>query len=48
MDFIHGSALSKQGKPILVLPSQTSKGVSRIVNTVRVPLLHKIYEIVIF
>jgi acyl-CoA hydrolase len=34
MDFMYGAALSKQGKPILVLPSQTSKGVSRIVNTV--------------
>jgi len=34
MDFMHGAALSRHGKPILVLPSQTSKGVSRIVNTV--------------
>ena len=34
MDFLRGAALSKQGKPIIVLPSQTSKGVSRIVNTV--------------
>jgi acyl-CoA hydrolase len=31
---MHGAALSEHGKPILVLPSQTSKGVSRIVNTV--------------
>lgn len=35
MDFMRGAALSKYGKPIVVLPSQTSKGVSRIVNTVR-------------
>jgi len=34
MDFMYGAALSQHGKPILVLPSQTSKGVSRIVNTV--------------
>ena len=29
MDFMRGAALSQHGKPILVLPSQTSKGVSR-------------------
>lgn len=34
MDFMHGAALSKGGKPIIVLPSQTSKGESRIVNMV--------------
>ncbi len=36
MDFMHGAALSEHGKPILVLPSQTSKGISRIVNTVSI------------
>lgn len=30
MDFIHGAALSEGGKPIIALPSQTSKGISRI------------------
>lgn len=30
MDFMRGSALSKDGKPIIALPSQTSKGVSKI------------------
>jgi len=35
MDFMRGAALSEQGKPIIVLPSQSSKGISRIVNTVR-------------
>ncbi|CAF0998057.1 unnamed protein product [Rotaria sp. Silwood1] len=35
MDFMRGAALSKHGKPIIVLPSQTSKGVSRIVNTLK-------------
>ena len=34
MDFMRGAALSEGGKPIIVLPSQTSKGISRIVNTV--------------
>jgi 4-hydroxybutyrate CoA-transferase len=34
VDFMRGAALSQYGKPILVLPSQTSKGVSRIVKTV--------------
>jgi acyl-CoA hydrolase len=34
MDFMRGAALSEHGKPIIVLPSQTSKGISRIVNTV--------------
>jgi len=31
MDFIRGASLSKGGKPIIALPSVTSKGVSRIV-----------------
>ncbi|MES2377842.1 MAG: acetyl-CoA hydrolase/transferase C-terminal domain-containing protein [Bacteroidota bacterium] len=31
MDFIHGSSLSEGGKPIIALPSQTNKGISRIV-----------------
>lgn len=31
MDFIRGASLSEGGKPIIALPSQTSKGVSRIV-----------------
>ena len=31
MDFMHGAALSKDGKPIIALPSQTKKGISRIV-----------------
>ncbi|CAF2522657.1 unnamed protein product [Rotaria sp. Silwood2] len=35
MDFMRGAALSKDGKPIIVLPSKTSKGVSRIVNTLK-------------
>ncbi|CAF0837908.1 unnamed protein product [Adineta ricciae] len=35
IDFMRGAALSPQGKPILVLPSQTTKGISRIVNTLK-------------
>lgn len=35
MDFMHGASLSKHGKPIIVLPSQTSKGESRIVNLLK-------------
>jgi acyl-CoA hydrolase len=31
MDFIHGASLSQGGKPIIALPSVTSKGISRIV-----------------
>lgn len=31
MDFIHGASLSPGGKPIIALPSITSKGISRIV-----------------
>ena len=30
MDFIHGASLSPGGKPIIALPSQTNKGISRI------------------
>ena len=32
MDFIRGAALSEGGKPIIALPSTTSKGDSRIVS----------------
>jgi len=31
MDFIHGASLSPGGRPIIALPSVTSKGISRIV-----------------
>jgi acyl-CoA hydrolase len=31
MDFIHGASLSEGGKPIIAIPSQTNKGISRIV-----------------
>ncbi len=31
MDFIHGASLSEGGKPIIAMPSQTNKGISRIV-----------------
>ncbi|WP_454803970.1 acetyl-CoA hydrolase/transferase family protein [Mucilaginibacter phyllosphaerae] len=31
MDFIQGASLSEGGKPIIALPSQTAKGISRIV-----------------
>jgi len=31
MDFIRGAALSEGGKPIIALPSETNKGISRIV-----------------
>ena len=30
MDFIRGASLSEDGKPIIALPSPTSKGISRI------------------
>lgn len=30
-DFIHGASLSEGGKPIIAMPSQTNKGISRIV-----------------
>lgn len=33
MDYIRGAALSEGGKPIIALPSQTRKGISRIVAT---------------
>ncbi len=35
MDFIRGAALSKEGKPIIALPSKTDKGISRIVSTLK-------------
>jgi len=31
MDFIRGASLSEGGKPIIALPSQTARGVSKIV-----------------
>jgi acyl-CoA hydrolase len=31
MDFIHGASLSEGGKPVIAIPSQTNKGISRIV-----------------
>jgi acyl-CoA hydrolase len=31
MDFMRGASLSEEGKPIIALPSQTNKGISRIV-----------------
>lgn len=35
MDFIRGAALSKGGKPIIVLPSTTGKGISKIVPNLK-------------
>lgn len=35
MDFMRGASLSKEGKPIIALPSRTRKGVSRIVPTLK-------------
>lgn len=35
MDFIRGASLCEDGKPIIALPSQTSKGISRIVGTLK-------------
>jgi len=35
MDFIRGSSLSIGGKPIIALPSRTTKGISRIVATLK-------------
>ena len=35
MDYIRGAALSEGGKPIIALPSQTRKGISRIVATLQ-------------
>jgi acyl-CoA hydrolase len=36
IDFLRGASLSKGGKPILALPSQTNKGVSKLVPTLKV------------
>lgn len=35
MDFIRGAAQSEGGKPVIALPSRTSKGISRIVATLK-------------
>src|SRR5690606_39096941 len=35
MDFIRGAALSENGKPIIALPSTTSKGISRITASLK-------------
>lgn len=35
MDFMRGAALSKGGKPIIAIPSVTSKGISRIVSLLK-------------
>src|SRR5690606_8225997 len=35
MDFIRGAALSEKGKPIIALPSTTSKGISRITASLK-------------
>ena len=35
MDFMRGAAQSEGGKPIIALPSQTAKGISRIVSTLK-------------
>ncbi|MFI5386272.1 MAG: acetyl-CoA hydrolase/transferase family protein, partial [Fimbriimonadales bacterium] len=35
MDFIRGASLSEGGKPIIALPSTTSRGASRIVNELK-------------
>lgn len=35
MDFIRGASLSEGGKPIIVLPSQTLKGVSKLVPVLK-------------
>jgi acyl-CoA hydrolase len=35
MDFIRGASLSEGGKPIIALPSQTNKGISRIVPVLK-------------
>lgn len=35
MDFIRGAALSEGGKPIIALSSRTTKGVSRLVPTLK-------------
>lgn len=36
IDFLRGASLSKGGKPILAMPSQTAKGVSKLVPTLKV------------
>lgn len=36
MDFIRGASLSEGGKPIIALPSITSKGISKIVPTLKI------------
>jgi acyl-CoA hydrolase len=36
IDFLRGASLSKGGKPILAMPSQTNKGVSKLVPTLKV------------
>ena len=36
MDFMYGSARSEGGKPIIAIPSVTSTGESKIVNTLKV------------
>lgn len=36
MDFIRGASLSKGGKAIIALPSQTHKGIPRIVSTLKI------------
>lgn len=35
VDFMRGAALSEGGKPIIAIPSQTSKGISRIVSRLK-------------
>jgi 4-hydroxybutyrate CoA-transferase len=35
VDFVRGAALSRGGKPIIALPSRTSKGVARIVSLLK-------------
>jgi acyl-CoA hydrolase len=35
MDFIRGASLSEGGKPIIALPSQTAKGVSKLVPVLK-------------
>jgi 4-hydroxybutyrate CoA-transferase len=35
MDFIRGASLSEGGKPIIALPSQTNKGLSKIVPVLK-------------
>ena len=46
IDFIYGASRSRGGKAIIVLPSRTSKGISRIVNTVRIEkmIVYDLYQ----